>query len=479
MQTDPPIGTLIGGFRVESLLADGGMGRVYLARQDYPSRQVALKVIGEPVCGNSELRDRFLRESRVAVEIEHPNIVPVYSAGDEDGVLYLAMRYITSGDLQRLLRDQPSPLTLERATNLLRPIAAALDFAHSRGIVHRDVKPGNVLVDRHGPIEHPYLTDFGVTKLVGSTDLTLTGHVIGTAEYMAPELFEGQAADGKADQYSHACLLFRCVTGEVPFPRRDLPAQARAHVEARPPSLSETQPSLPTALDKVVHRAMAKKRKDRYASCTEFMTNVASIVARSSRDRVGGLGARGGVMPVGADAVPTLPLESTSLLDSRGVRRDVIAELRKAATRINVVLSWSQLAEWASALREDEDLLMVVAPCVWQHEVKALLSSSFETTVGMLVLTSERVFLRYAAKDSSGSHEHADRDRVFDRRHLMVADLYHHLGSAHLDLLVEKPRRSIRKNPTIRSTEKITMEIRPDAAADKLLKVLATTPWDN
>ncbi len=235
---------------------------------------MALKLLSPGLADDEAFRARFIRESRLAASIDDPNIVPVYEAGEIEGVFYLAMRYVEGTDLESHLRQ--GPLTPEATVHVVSQIARALDAAHERGLVHRDVKPANVLiVSGKGPDrpDHAYLTDFGLTKHRGSeTGVTRAGSFMGTLDYIAPEQLEAKPVDGRADEYALACVAFQCLTGAVPFERDSDPAILMAHLRDAPPSAAAADPRLPDALDAVIARGMAKKPDDRYPSCVAFAT---------------------------------------------------------------------------------------------------------------------------------------------------------------------------------------------------------------
>jgi YVTN family beta-propeller protein len=265
---DPRLGTRLAGYRIQALLGRGGMGVVYLAEQTGPHRQVALKLLSAPATANEAFRERFLRESELAATIDHPNVLPVYDAGETDGVLWIAMRHVDGIDLAALL-EREGPLAPGQALAVCGQVAAALDAAHARGLVHRDVKPANVLLAvEDGAVAHAWLADFGLTRRVGGArGLTVSGQVLGTIDYVAPEQVEGGHVDGRADQYALGCVLFECLTGLVPFRRDSELAVLWAHVNDPPPRVTEHRPDLPAALDEVIGRALAKDPGDRYPSC--------------------------------------------------------------------------------------------------------------------------------------------------------------------------------------------------------------------
>ena len=208
---DGVIGREIAGFRIEREIGRGGMGVVYLATQVFPERKVALKLLSPDLASDPSFRERFVRESNAAASTEHPNIVPVYGAGEADGQLYLAMRLIEGTDLGSLLSSQGA-LSPERAARICTEIADALNAAHDRGLIHRDVKPGNILLDPH---DRAYLTDFGLIRRTQlHTDITKTGQFMGTIDYVAPEQIKGGEIDGRADVYSLGCVLYECLTDQ-------------------------------------------------------------------------------------------------------------------------------------------------------------------------------------------------------------------------------------------------------------------------
>jgi len=272
------IGTEIGGFRIESEIGRGGMGVVYLARQASPDRRVALKVITPTLANDPTFRERFQRETDAAASIEHPNIVPIYGAGESKGQLYLAMRYVPGTDLGTLIARE-GPLEPGRAARICTQVAESLGAAHERGVVHRDVKPGNVLVQAN---DHAYLTDFGLVRRTEiDTGITKTGQLTGTVDYVAPEQIRGEPVDARADIYSLGCVLFECLTGEPPFRRDSEVATLYAHLESPMPRPSERMPGIQASLDGVVAKATAKSVDERYQTGHEFASATSSAVGGS------------------------------------------------------------------------------------------------------------------------------------------------------------------------------------------------------
>ena len=248
------------GCRIEAVAGRGGMGVVYRATELSLGRPVALKLLAPERAGDSEFRERFQREWRMAAAIDHPNVIPIYAAGDHDGSLYLVMRYVGGTDLHALLREQ-GRLDPERAAELVAQLASALDAAHAAGLVHRDVKPANVLLAG----DHAYLSDFGLTRLAGSdTELTGSGQWIGTVEYCSPEQLRGERTDARADVYSLGCVLFAALSGKPPFSQGTVTSTMLAHLHDAPPLPSSL--GAPHEFDRVIARALAKRPEDRYPS---------------------------------------------------------------------------------------------------------------------------------------------------------------------------------------------------------------------
>ena len=269
---DPRVGTELAGYRIESLLGVGGMSVVYLAEDLRLKRRVALKLLAADLAEDESFRDRFLHESELAASIDHPNIVPIYEAGATKGLLFIAMRYVEGRDLTERLHG--GPLEPADAIGILAQVASALDAAHARGLVHRDVKPSNVLLDqgaRPDGSDHVYLADFGLTKRVSDrTRIADDDHLLGTIDYVAPEQIAGDGVDGRADIYSLGCVLYECLVGQPPFRRDSDLAVVFAHLDAEPSAPSTVRQGLPAALDGVLARALAKEPDQRYPSCREF-----------------------------------------------------------------------------------------------------------------------------------------------------------------------------------------------------------------
>ncbi len=279
--SDPRIGTRLLGYRIEELLGRGGMGVVYRAEQLGLGRKVALKLLSPELAESQGYRQRFMRESRMAARLEHPNILPVYEAGEAEGLLYIAMRYVQGSDLAKVL-EREGRLRPQRAIDLLDQVAHALDAAHRGGLVHRDVKPANILIAPElgpGSTEHCYLCDFGLLKHFDSSDdLTSTGQFVGTIPYVAPEQIEGRALDGRVDVYALGCVLFQCLTGSVPYDRDSDIAIIYAHLQDSPPSAVRLRPELPPELDELVARALAKAPDDRFATATELVAAARTVL---------------------------------------------------------------------------------------------------------------------------------------------------------------------------------------------------------
>ena len=264
------IGDVLAGYRIEGFAGRGGMGVVYIATQLALDRRVALKLIAPDLAQDDSFRQRFKRESRTAAQIEHPHVIPVHEAGEADGQLFIAMRFVDGIDLRELIR-RDGMVEPARATRLVAQVASALDAAHAHGLVHRDIKPGNVLIAAEGGQDHAYLTDFGLSKQLSSeSGVTATGMWVGTLDYISPEQVQGAPLDARSDIYSLGCLLYHAVAGRVPFDRESDVAKIFAHLSDPPPALSEAPGHLPAELDPVVRRAMAKDPAARYLSAGDL-----------------------------------------------------------------------------------------------------------------------------------------------------------------------------------------------------------------
>jgi len=268
-------GSRIAGYLIQEQIGRGGMAVVYRASDPRLNRTVALKILAPELADDATFRQRFLREMRAAASVDHPHIVPVFDAGEADGALFIAMRYVSGQDLRTLL-DTERTLPAARVTHIVTQVASALDEAHSRGLIHRDVKPGNMLIGTvagTGQPDHVYLSDFGLSKpSLSSSNITLTGQFLGTIDYMAPEQVEGRAVDGRADLYALACTAFEMLAGAPPFRRDQGLAVMWAQLSAAAPSLRAERPDLSPEVDQVIARALAKAPDDRYPTCTAFAT---------------------------------------------------------------------------------------------------------------------------------------------------------------------------------------------------------------
>jgi predicted Ser/Thr protein kinase len=285
------VGEEFAGCRVEEVIGRGGMGVVYRGTELRLDRPVAIKLIATDRATDDSARRRFEREARLTAAIDHPNVIPVYGAGEQDGDLYLIMRYVDGTDLQRRLRSD-GPLPVAEAARVTDQVARALDAAHRRGLVHRDIKPANVLLAG----DHVYLTDFGITRLVDeSTRATETGDWVGTVDFMSPEHLRGEETDARSDVYSLGCVLYASLTGVPPFKRASVAATITAHLRERPPAPSQVRPDLPRGFDQIVGRALAKNPAHRYASAGEL--GDAALAAAAGRPPRWGKGPRANAGP--------------------------------------------------------------------------------------------------------------------------------------------------------------------------------------
>ncbi len=265
-------GDQIAGYEILEQIGRGGMAVVYRALDLRLGRTIALKVLAPELGEDQAFRQRFIRESRAAAGVDHPHIIPVFEAGESAGVLFIAMRYVSGGDV-RLLIEAEGRLSPSRVAEITRQAASALDAAHAHGLVHRDVKPGNMLLGQASSSghDHVYLSDFGLSKdSLNPQTLTSTGQFFGTLDYVSPEQIQGHPVDGRADQYALACTVVEMLTGTPPFEQSDTMALMWAQLHAAPPRLTERRPELPPVVDQVLARALAKSAASRYPSCRAF-----------------------------------------------------------------------------------------------------------------------------------------------------------------------------------------------------------------
>ena len=300
----------IAGYRLEQQIGAGGMAVVYRAVDERLGRRVALKILAPALAADEAFRQRFIRESRAAAAVDDPHIIPVYEAGEADGVLFIAMRFVPGGDVRTLVR-QHGLIAPARAVEIISAVASALDAAHAAGLVHRDVKPANMLIDaRPDRPDHVYLSDFGLSKgAMSSSGLTGTGLFLGTADYAAPEQIDGRAVDGRTDQYARACAAFELLAGAPPFQRDQATATIWAQMSEPPPPLRARRPEIPAAVDQVFAAALAKAPESRYRCCRDFAYALRRALALEPNGYGSGPGARV-VPPAGfgyPQAVPAFP----------------------------------------------------------------------------------------------------------------------------------------------------------------------------
>jgi DNA-binding beta-propeller fold protein YncE len=289
-------GSRIAGYVLEEQVGAGGMAVVFRAHDERLDRQVALKLLAPGLVADQAFRQRFIRESRAAAAVDDPHIIPVFEAGEAAGVLFIAMRYVRGGDVRSLL-DGSGQLPPARVAEIISQVSAALDAAHERGLVHRDVKPANMLLDSSagsGRPDHVYLSDFGLSKgTLSASGLTGTGSFLGTVDYVSPEQIEGKPVDGRADQYALACAAFELLAGSPPFRREEAMAVIWAQVSQPAPALTSLRPDLPPAVDAVFARALEKAPGDRWPSCRDFANALRSALGLAPYE-TGALPAQGG-----------------------------------------------------------------------------------------------------------------------------------------------------------------------------------------
>jgi len=353
----PRIGTEFAGYRIEGLLGRGGMGVVYRAEHPRLGATIALKVMNPELATNELFRERFVREARAAAAIKHPNIIPIYDAGEWKGDLYIALRYIEGDDLRTLIRKNGA-LTQHQAYVIGQQIAGALDAAHRSGLIHRDVKPGNILVEPGpDPDSAPiaYLSDLGLTKHVDShSGVTGSGELLGTIDYIAPEQISGLRVDGRADVYSLACVLFECLTGTVPYVRENQAAVLWAHLHDEAPQASTYNPSLGPSVDTALARGMAKSPDDRFSTARKLVEALEAPMEVA--------------IAIGRDGAPTRPIPSSgpiapTFAPSPSGRRPGKLALALAAI-VGLLLGGAAVAGVALLLSSDE----TTAPTTIQEE---------------------------------------------------------------------------------------------------------------
>ncbi len=339
-RTQIQIGSEFVGYRLDELIGRGGMGVVYRAYDLRLKRSVALKLMAPELALDQRFRERFSREAELAMSLEHPNVVPIHDAGEIDGRLYLAMRRVEGTDLRALLHVE-GVLDPARALAICSQVANALDAAHASGLVHRDVKPSNVLLDAN---EHVYLADFGLTRQFDEHGGPAgEGRSVGTPAYLAPEQIEGGPLDGRSDVYSLGCLLYECLTGEVPFSRGSRLAVAWAHLEEEPPSASERRPELPVSIDAVIRKAMAKEARDRYPTCAALINAAAQALGLGRpptvrRHRLLVIAAVAIVLLLAAALVAALIVRGTGSGVGPTVNADTLARIDPATNKIDAVV---------------------------------------------------------------------------------------------------------------------------------------------
>jgi YVTN family beta-propeller protein len=350
-------GAELAGYRIEALLGRGGMGVVYLAEQLRLKRRVALKLLAPELAADARFRERFLGESELAASLDHPNVVPIFDAGEADGLLYIAMRYVEGTDLGTLLA-QEGPLQPERAVAIVGAVAAGLDAAHARGLVHRDVKPANVLLAQDG---HVYLADFGLTRSAQEGVPEEKPHLSGTLEYLAPEQIEGDPPDPSADLYSLGCVLYHTLAGQPPYAKRTQMELLWAHFNEDPPSLHAQRPELPEAIDPVIATALAKEPAERYQSGHELATATAQALGvglptpRMSRRKLLLLASLGALLIAIAAAVPSILLtrgDTNPAKPTTTIARDTLQRIDPNTDKLVATIPYGQAGVEATTAGE-------------------------------------------------------------------------------------------------------------------------------
>jgi predicted ATPase len=358
-------GSLLSGFRIDAEIARGGMGVVYRATQLSLARQVALKVVAPDLAGEEEFRTRFLREGKLAASLDHPNLLPVYEAGEADGVLYLAMRFVQGESLAQLLAREGG-LEPARALSIVTQVAEALAAAHAAGLVHRDLKPANVLLARAGAREHAYLCDFGLARrALGASELTKAGGFVGSILYAAPEQIRGDLVDQRTDVYALGCLVYECLTGEPPFPREHEAAVLWAHLHEPAALPSETRPALGAAFDGIVECALAKEPGERFASADELVRALSGDAPTPRR--------------AAAPSTVNLPRPASSFLGRERELQEVLGLLLDEDVRLLTLTGPGGSGKTRLALRAAEEAARAFPDGVYWVGLAALRDSSLVT----------------------------------------------------------------------------------------------------
>ena len=325
----PRVGSEFAGYRLESVIARGGMSTVFLSESLRLARKVAVKILGQDLAEDDTFRERFVRESLIAASLDHSNVIPIYDAGEFEGLLFIAMRYVQGPQLKDVISES-GPLPPARLLSILSQVGGALDAAHARGLIHRDVKPGNILVDPligQDRTDHVYLCDFGLTKEVSShSGLTGTGQFVGTIDYIAPEQIEGRDVDSRTDIYSFGCVVYECLTGSVPFKKPTDAAVLWAHIQEQPIPVTQINPDLPVQIDDVITKALSKAPDDRYQRCGDLIAALRSAFGEAAGDdtprRSPAKAPAASMGPIGVgDRVPPAPVVHAPSAES-GTRED-------------------------------------------------------------------------------------------------------------------------------------------------------------
>lgn len=371
------IGQEVAGYHIEDIIGKGGMAVVYLAVDPRLNRRVALKILNPLLGEDDRFRQRFVLESRTVASMDHPNIIPIYEADSAaDGTLYIAMRYVDGPDLRRLFYDR-GPMPVSQVNRIFAQVAAALDTAHAHDLIHRDVKPANILIAGHTEGDHAYLTDFGITKHRTSiSGLTQTDQFIGTPRYMSPEQINKEHIDGRCDQYGLACVVYEALAGRLPFQRDNEIALLWAHLAETPTPLSTLRPELPMEVDGVMMRALAKSPEQRYDTCTQFIAELRDAISgqpyqlaqsppaaqpKQKRQKEPRSGGRGILIGAGAAIAVIVALVVVLATVLRGGDSWVAYEGSAA-----VPIAFERPADWT--LRPHADVFVVASPKVGEFD---------------------------------------------------------------------------------------------------------------
>jgi serine/threonine-protein kinase len=452
------VGSTLGSHHILEQIGFGGMASVYIAYQPGLERLVAIKVLPEQYAQNAKFMERFAQEARIIARLEHPNIIPIYNFDNHNGIAYLTMRYVQAGTVKEIMGH--GPLSLADAARIVVDIAAALDYAHAQGVIHRDVKPANILVDKAG---HAYLTDFGIAKLLEATaDLTSTGASMGTPAYMAPEQTLNQLVTPQTDVYSLGVMLYEMMTGHLPFDADTAMATALMHVNTPMPPPRLYNPAIPVALDPIIEKALAKDPANRYATAGDLAKAFAGVAMNTAN----GASLAGATTTASDDATTTKPprqllklaAEAAAGKHTEEVTRQVLEQVRRKqlAAQRRRLLRWAPwvLAGLAVAV------LVIGLLQAWNETEQVRLASAQTSTAAVAQLVGQLANAQTAAAGGSDLGARATADALQTQLAFV--------GVEATDAPTSTPTRTPTATRTATNTPTVTRTLRPPDTATPL-----------